>query len=157
MSYEMKDMSEQLDKLKLYADQKTNNEEILNAYRAQDLMAADSLPFIGFFDKEHNNRFVATGFNKFGMTNGVLSSMIISDLMEGNDNRYEALLSPHRNKGTFQQLKQHISNPMHVVQSEAKNMMDKYPDITETKLNAGQGKIVKDGSMKKGVYRDDDT
>lgn len=157
MSYEMKDMSEQLDKLKLYADQKTNNEEILNAYRAQDLMTADSLPFIGFFDKEHNNRFVATGFNKFGMTNGVLSSMIINDLMEGNDNRYEALLSPHRNKGTFQQLNQHISNPMHVVQSEAKNMMDKYPDITETELNTGQGKIVKDASMKKGLYRDEDT
>ncbi|WP_411842216.1 FAD-dependent oxidoreductase [Salinicoccus sp. HZC-1] len=156
MSYEMKDMTEQLKKLKLYADQKTTNEETLYAYRAQDLMTADSLPFIGHFDREHNNRFVATGFNKYGMTNGVLSSMIISDLIEGNNNRYTDLLSPHRNKGTFQQLKQHISNPMHVAESEAKNMMKQHPDITEVELDAGQGKVVSDGVTKKGVYRDED-
>lgn len=157
MSHETKDMAAQLDKLKLYADQKTNNEEILNAYRAQDLMTADSLPFIGLFDKNHENRFVATGFNKFGMANGVLSSMIISDLIEGKENRYEALLSPHRNKGTFRQLKQHLSNPVHIVGSEAKNMIVKLPDIEEAELEPGQGMTVRDGASKKGLYREDDT
>lgn len=157
MSYDMKDMTEQLTKLKLYADQKTTNEDVLYAYRAQDLMTADSLPFIGLFDKEHNNRFTAAGFNKFGMANGVLSSMLISDMIEGNDNRYIDLLSPHRNKGTFQQLKQHISNPMHVAESEAKNMLKQHSDIEETELDSGEGKVVSDGFSKKGMYRDDDT
>lgn len=157
MSYEEKDMSEQLAKLKLYADQKTVNDEVLYGYRAQDLMTVDSLPFIGYFNKKYNKRFVATGFNKYGMANGVLSSMIISDLIEGKDNKFKDLVDPHRKKGTFQQLKQHLTNPMHVVSSEVKNQTESTPDINALELDSGHGTVAKDGMSKKGVYRDDNT
>jgi Glycine/D-amino acid oxidases (deaminating) len=93
-SYEQKDMAKQLDELEHYAGQKTVNEKTLYAYRAQDLMTADSLPFIGYFNKKNENYFVASGFNKYGMANGVLSSMIISDLAEGKNNMYKEMLDP---------------------------------------------------------------
>ena len=157
MSYEMKEMSEQIETLKLYADQQTTNEEVLYSYRAQDLMTADSLPFIGYFDKSHENRFVATGFNKFGMTNGVLSSMIIRDLMTGMDNEYEELLSPHRSKTTFQKMKQHITNPLHIMESEAKLMTGSNPDMDSLEIDNGEGTVASEGMSKKGVYREDDT
>lgn len=156
MSYEDKDMNRQIETLKLYADQKTINDEVLYAYRAQDLMTADSLPFIGKFDKQHDNRFVATGFNKFGMTNGVLSSMVIRDLITGNDNDYKDLLDPHRKKSTFQQLKQQITNPLHVIESETKHMTESHTDIDNLEIDSGQGTVASDGMGKKGVYRDDD-
>jgi Glycine/D-amino acid oxidases (deaminating) len=57
-------------------------------------MTADSLPFIGYFNKKNENYFVASGFNKYGMANGVLSSMIISDLAEGKNNMYKEMLDP---------------------------------------------------------------
>ena len=156
MSYEDKDMNKQIETLKLYADQKTINDEVLYSYRAQDLMTADSLPFIGQFDKSHDNRYVATGFNKFGMTNGVLSSMIIRDLIAGDDNDYTELLDPHRKKSTFQQMKQHITNPIHVVESEAKHMTESHPDLKTLEIDSGQGTVASDGMTKKGVYREDD-
>ena len=155
-SYEQKDMTEQLSKLEHYAGQKTANEATLYAYRAQDLMTADSLPFIGHFNKQNNNYFVAAGFNKYGMTNGVLSSMIISDLIEGKDNMYKELLDPSRKKGTFQQLKQHLTNPVHVAESELKNMTESHPDLDDLHLEKGEGTVAKDGLSKKGVYRDDE-
>ncbi|MCD2137284.1 FAD-dependent oxidoreductase [Salinicoccus halitifaciens] len=157
MSYEDKDMDKQLEILKLYADQLTMNEETLYAYRAQDLMTGDSLPFIGKFQKSHDNRFVATGFNKFGMTNGVLSSMIIKDLMTGDDNEYADLLDPHRKQTAFQHLKQHITNPLHIIESEAKKMTDSHPDIESIELDSGQGTVASEGMKKKGVYREDDS
>lgn len=156
MSYIEKDMIDQLEKLRLYADQKTINHERLYAYRAQDLMTADSMPFIGYFDTNHDNRFVAAGFNKYGMTNGVLSSMIISDLIEGNNNRYHEMVSPHRSKGLFQQIKQHATTPMESMSVETKNMLKNYPDINEVELSAGEGAVVKDGMLKKGLYKDEE-
>lgn len=155
MSYENKNMKEQIETLKLYADQKTINEEVLYAYRAQDLMTADSLPFIAKFDKQHDNRFVATGFNKFGMTNSVLSSMIIRDLITENDNDYKDLLDPYRKKSTFQQLKQQMTNPLHVVESETKHMTESHTDIEKLEIDSGQGTVASDGMAKKGVYRHD--
>src|SRR5690606_1125024 len=146
----------QLDELEHYAEQKTVNEKTLYAYQAQDLMTADSLPFIGYFNKKKENYFIATGFNKYGMTNGVLSSMIISDLAEGKNNMYKEILDPIRKKRTFQQLKQHLRNPMHVAESEIKSMTESRPDFDTLELDEGEGSVAKDGPAKKGVYRDGD-
>src|SRR5690625_3953049 len=145
MSYQDKNMDELLEILKLYADQMTMNEETLYAYRAQDLMTGDSLPFIGKFQKSHDNRFVATGFNKYGMTNGVLSSMIIRDLITGDDNEYADLLDPQRKQTAFQQLKQHITNPIHIIESETKKMTDSHSDIDSIELDSGQATVTSEG------------
>lgn len=155
-SYEQKDMAKQLDELEHYAGQKTVNEKNLYAYRAQDLMTADSLPFIGYFNKKNENYFVASGFNKYGMANGVLSSMIISDLAEGKNNMYKEMLDPGRKKGTLQQLKQHLTNPVHVAESEIKNLAESHPDFDTLELDQGEGTVAKDGPAKKSVYRDGD-
>ncbi|TVT29792.1 FAD-dependent oxidoreductase [Salinicoccus cyprini] len=157
MSYMEKDMVDQLEKLRLYADQKTTNHERLYAYRAQDLMTVDSMPYIGYFDTDRDNVFVAAGFNKYGMTNGVLSSMIISDLIEGKDNRYHEMLSPHRSKGLLHQLKDQGTTPLESMGVEAKNMLKSYPSMDEVDLSAGEGAVVRDGMMKKGLYKDEDS
>lgn len=155
-SYEKREMTKQLKELEHYAGQKTVNEKTLYAYRAQDLMTADSLPFIGYFNKKYDNYFVASGFNKYGMANGVLSSMIISDLIDGKNNVYKDLVDPNRKKGTFQQLKQHLTNPLHIGEAEIKNMAEAHPDLDELDLSPGEGTVAKDGISKKGVYREDD-
>jgi Rieske Fe-S protein len=67
------------------------------------------------------------------------------------------MVSPHRKKGTFAQLKQFATTPMESLGVEAKNMLKNYPDINETNLSAGEGAVVQDGIMKKGLYRDEDS
>lgn len=53
-------------------------------------------------------------------------------------------------------MKQHITNPIHVVESEAKHMTESHPDLKTLEIDSGQGTVASDGMTKKGVYREDD-
>lgn len=58
-----------------------------------DIMTNDGLPYIG---EIKDKLIVATGYNTWGMTNGILAGKIVSDLILGVDNRYLALFDPNR-------------------------------------------------------------
>lgn len=58
-----------------------------------DIMTNDNLPYIGKLD---NNLYLATGYNTWGMTNGSLSGVIISDLINNRPNKYINLFNPYR-------------------------------------------------------------
>lgn len=62
----------------------------------QDLMTNDYLPIIGQTKQSLKNLYIATGFNAWGMTNGIISSKIISDLIKGKSNKYKNLFTPNR-------------------------------------------------------------
>lgn len=69
--------------------------EVAN-WAAQDCMPHDGIPFIGRFSMKHENWYVATGFQKWGMTTAMVSAMIISDLIAGVENSYSKVFSPQR-------------------------------------------------------------
>lgn len=66
---------------------------ITHLWSNHDIMTEDHMPMIGEI-KDH--LFLATGFNKWGMTNGTLSGKVISDLILKKKNPYEDLFSPKR-------------------------------------------------------------
>jgi glycine/D-amino acid oxidase-like deaminating enzyme len=72
------------------------NSEIVGKWATQDCMTLDDLPYIGEYSKATPDLFVATGFNKWGMTNAMVASDILSDLVQGKDNPYEKVFSPLR-------------------------------------------------------------
>lgn len=59
----------------------------------KDIITNDYMPYIGYIKK---NIIIATGFNTWGMTNGILSGKIISDLILGRNNKYIKLFNPKR-------------------------------------------------------------
>jgi len=65
-------------------------------WATQDCMSLDGIPYIGRYSKRASDIFVATGFNKWGMTSSIIASNILSDLVMGNNNEYEELFSPSR-------------------------------------------------------------
>jgi len=65
-------------------------------WAAQDCMTLDGIPYIGKYSRGSGELYVATGFNKWGMTSSMLSSMILSDLVLGRDNPYAPVFSPQR-------------------------------------------------------------
>lgn len=65
-------------------------------WAAQDCMPHDGIPFIGRFSIQHDNWYVATGFQKWGMTTAMVSAMIISDMIVGKENPYVHTFSPQR-------------------------------------------------------------
>ena len=65
-------------------------------WAAQDCMPHDGIPFIGRFSLQHDNWYVATGFQKWGMTTAMVSAMVISDMIVGKENCYTQVFSPQR-------------------------------------------------------------
>lgn len=65
-------------------------------WATQDCMTLDSIPYIGKYSKHSNNLYVATGFNKWGMTASMAASQILADIVENKRNEYIELFSPSR-------------------------------------------------------------
>ena len=65
-------------------------------WAAQDCMSLDSLPYIGQYSKNTPDLFVATGFNKWGMSLSMVSALVLKDLIFGKTSDYADVFSPSR-------------------------------------------------------------
>lgn len=65
-------------------------------WAAQDCMTLDGMPYIGKYSENTPNLFVATGFNKWGMTSSMVAAEILSGLVTGRSNQYAELFSTAR-------------------------------------------------------------
>ncbi len=65
-------------------------------WATQDCISLDSIAYIGRYSKRTPNIFVATGFNKWGMTTAMVSAQILCDLITKGESEYEELFSPSR-------------------------------------------------------------
>lgn len=66
------------------------------SWATQDCMSLDGVPYIGPYSASTSNLYVATGFNKWGMTSAMVAAMILSDLVQGKENPYADVFSPSR-------------------------------------------------------------
>lgn len=125
-------------------------DEPLYLWSNYDLMTNDYLPFIGRIDEKHPNLYLATGFNTWGMTNGILSGKIIADLILEQKNPYIELFKPARSIN-MTKLKNDMVNDLNTtkifVQTKIKKNYDFY---------GGNAKIVTRNGQKCGVYIDKD-
>ena len=65
-------------------------------WATQDCMTLDGIPYIGQYSGGTSNLYVATGFNKWGMTSSMVSALILGDLITGKENPYTEVFSPSR-------------------------------------------------------------
>ncbi len=65
-------------------------------WAAQDCKTLDDIPYIGRYSVMTNNLFVATGFNKWGMTSSMVAAEMLCDMVCGKQSPYEAVFSPSR-------------------------------------------------------------
>ena len=70
--------------------------EIVSRWATQDCMSLDGIPYIGQYSASTPNLYVATGFNKWGMTTSMAAAQILTDLIRGRENPYASLFSPSR-------------------------------------------------------------
>ncbi len=70
--------------------------KITHRWAAQDCMTLDDMPYIGQYSKNIHNLYVATGFNKWGMSTSMVSAKILTDLVQRKDNPYAETFSPSR-------------------------------------------------------------
>ena len=65
-------------------------------WSAQDCMTADGVPYIGRYAADRPDWYVATGFQKWGMTGAMVSALLLRDLICGVRNPYAAVFDPGR-------------------------------------------------------------
>lgn len=121
-------------------------------WSAQDYKSVDSIPYIGKLTSRYENIFVATGFNKWGMSNGSFSSILISDLINAKSSKYEDFFKPARgevkdNIGKF------IKSNLNVAKELIKGKV--LPDeVSLEDIKNDEGGIVKYKGKRVAAYRD---
>lgn len=70
--------------------------ETVAKWATQDCITLDGVPYIGRYAKSTPDVFVATGFNKWGMTNAMVGADLLCDLTLGKNNQYADVFSPSR-------------------------------------------------------------
>lgn len=65
-------------------------------WATQDCMTLDGVPYIGPYSASTSNLYVATGFNKWGMTSSMVSAMLLCDCIQGKDTPCAEVFSPSR-------------------------------------------------------------
>ena len=72
------------------------NTEVVARWATQDCITLDCVPYIGQYSPATPNLYVATGFNKWGMTSSMLAAEILTDMVQVKTHAYASIFSPSR-------------------------------------------------------------
>lgn len=92
-----------------FAERSYPGAEVQYLWSAQDCISLDGIPYIGNYSALTPNMYVATGFNKWGLTSAMAAAEILRDKILGRDNPYAAVFSPSRSILKKQLLKNGLS------------------------------------------------
>lgn len=124
--------------------------KLMYKWMTQDFYSLDKVPYIGKINKNAKNVYVATGFNKWGMTSSVVASIILKDLITYGKSDYQELFNPSRGcvltSGEF--IKYNLTSAKRFVLDRLKSA----PKISDLKKE--EGKIIKIRNKKYGAYKD---
>ncbi len=129
------------------------NSQIKAAWSAQDCMPVDGIPYIGQFSSSTPHVYVATGFQKWGMTSSMVSAMVLTDSILEKDNIVADIFSPLRfnlsvsAKTLAQDTLQSVKGLAREFFAPPRDQMDKLPN--------GHGGVVEHEGHKIGVYKDE--
>lgn len=70
--------------------------QAVGRWATQDCMSLDGVPYIGTYSRRTRGLYVATGFNKWGMTTSMVAARLLTDLVQEKENPWEGLFSPSR-------------------------------------------------------------
>lgn len=128
-------------------------EDIPYRWSTQDYDTVDGVPYIGNYTSNTPNMYVATGFQQWGMTNSMVSAMILRDLIVKGKNQWQDVYNPSR-KNIFSSAKNFLVENLKV----AENLLDgKLSSLSEDiDIEPGEGKVIKIEGERIGAYRDED-
>ena len=79
-----------------FCKDKFPNAQIDYHFATQDCISLDAIPYIGKYSEHSEDIYVATGFNKWGMTSSIVAAEILSDMVMDVKNPYADVFSPTR-------------------------------------------------------------
>ncbi len=79
-----------------FAEEYYPDAKLKYSWATQDCMSLDGVPYIGRYSNRTPNLYVATGFNKWGMTSSMAAAMILTDMVIEKENEFAEVFSPQR-------------------------------------------------------------
>ena len=122
-------------------------------WSAQDCVTADKVPFIGRYASDRPDWFVATGFQKWGMSSSMVSAMLLRDMICGTENPCAEVFDPSR--FSAEEIPQIMKDSGKAVKGLSKRFFH-IPDETASQLEPGHGAVVETENGKAGVYKTED-
>ncbi|MEV5024845.1 FAD-dependent oxidoreductase [Paenibacillus sp. LPE1-1-1.1] len=141
------------EELQRYAEGHFQVKEIAYRWSAQDLVTGDKIPYIGRITSSSPNVYIASGYRKWGMTNGTAAALLIRDLITEKENAYEDLYAPSRSitLGTMKNLVvENVDVAKHLLAGKLE-MVNKRPED----LAPDEGSVVKLHGKRAGAYKDE--
>ena len=129
------------------------NSRVCAHWSAQDCMTADGAPYIGKYAGTRPDWYVATGFQKWGMTGSMVSAILLRDMICGTENPNADVFDPQRFEA---KAAAGIAGEMgHAVKGLTKHCFQ-IPKEQANDIPPRHGGIVFLGGKKLGVYKDAD-
>ncbi|MBE6777452.1 MAG: FAD-dependent oxidoreductase [Ruminococcaceae bacterium] len=66
------------------------------AWATQDCISLDKMPYIGEYSNSSSKFYVASGFNKWGMTGAMCAALTLSDILCKNESAFAKVFAPER-------------------------------------------------------------
>lgn len=82
--------------LRAFAAKKYPESREKHFWATQDCMSLDGIPYIGRYSAKTHGFYVASGFNKWGMTGSMTAAMLLSDMILGKRNGFASVFDPSR-------------------------------------------------------------
>ena len=127
--------------------------EFTYRWSAQDFFTMDGMPYVGRISSSHRRIFVATGFRKWGMTNGTAAARIIADAIAGVPNEWAEAFDSTRKRPTKSAkefAKENVNVARHLVLDKVRT-----PDVTLAEIAPGDGVVCDVAGETLAVFRDD--
>lgn len=121
-------------------------------WSAQDCITPDGVPHIGRYAASRPNWYVATGFQKWGMTTSMVSAMILRDMICGKENPYAQVFDPGRFEAAA--LPGMAADGGQALKGLVKRFFQ-IPAEAASEIPPGHGGIVFLNGEKVGVYKED--
>lgn len=136
-----------------FANDNFTIEDIPYRWSTQDCMTLDGLPYVGQFTEDTPNLYIATGFQKWGMTNSIASSIILRDLILHGKSPWQDVYNPSR-KTIAASAKNLIVQNANVASQLLQGKLSRLSDDVD--LKPGEGNVFEVDGKRAGCYKDEE-
>jgi glycine/D-amino acid oxidase-like deaminating enzyme/nitrite reductase/ring-hydroxylating ferredoxin subunit len=139
---------ERFERLEEFARRHWDVEAVTHRWSAQDPSSWDVMPIAGPYHPRTDRVYAATGFHKWGLSNGAAAALIISDAIGGRPNPWADRFSPNR-LGVAGLPKVGMLGAKYA----ADMVVDRVLPMRGGDPPVGEARVTRDGLGKKGVFR----
>jgi nitrite reductase/ring-hydroxylating ferredoxin subunit len=137
-----------------WAKQAFDVKRVVNRWSAQDNMPVDGTPFVGR-QLPRSPILVATGFRKWGMTNGTAAAIVLASIIDGRPSDWLVAYDATRTRGPLTSKTLYAENVDAVAGHLIGDRMRTLRPADASTLQPGEGGIVEFDGHKVAAFRDD--